>query len=109
MARSPSGGYYEIAASKRGDLLAYFPERGPWSWFSGTPGVLGLVGLIANLLIFRGQWRILIREARHGAEFSRPVLYRRNYRPTGLVTDDLDALARQVESGHLVLEGGKAA
>ena len=79
-AKSPTGAYYEVAASPRGDLLVWFSETGPASWGSADLGIFGIVSFIVNKLVFKGRWRVVVRFApeSRSASPSSGVLWRQD-------------------------------
>jgi hypothetical protein len=62
-ARSPSGVYYEVDASPRGDLLLWSSETGPSTWASGNEGALGILSFLINKIGYKGRWRVVVRRA----------------------------------------------
>jgi hypothetical protein len=104
-ARSPTGAYYEVAASPRGDLLLWFSETGPSTWTSGDVGVLGILSLIVNKTIFKSRWRVIVRYAPESRSSSPTsgTLWHQDVRKRQLDAAMRD-LARRIESGAFVPE-----
>ena len=71
-ARAPTGEYYDVCASPRGDLLIWFAESGPQTWQSLNVGGLGIISFVINLLVFRRRWKIIVRVA-NGDRFQSPT------------------------------------
>src|SRR3954451_3829415 len=98
-ARSSTGVYYEVAASPRGDLLLWYSGAGPASLNNATPGVLGLLSLLVNRIVFKGRWRVVVRQAAEGRDISPTtgILWRKDVRKRE-VEPLMQALTARIEA-----------
>ena len=99
---APSGLYYEVAASPRGDLLIWQSETGPASWVTAIIGVLGIVSFFVNLLIYKRPWRVVVRET-GGHRSENPTAYILLHRdvPKKQAAATMQELAIAIETGSL--------
>jgi hypothetical protein len=99
---APSGLYYEVAASPRGDLLIWQSETGPASWLTAVIGVLGIVSFFVNLLFYKRQWRVVVRES-GGHRSESPTSYILLHRdvPKKQADTTMNELAVAIETGSL--------
>jgi hypothetical protein len=105
LVRAPSGIYYEIAASPRGDLLLFQAEDGIGSWLSTNTGTLGILSFLLNLIIYRRSWRIVVKRAPLSQRESptRGILMRRDVKRS-LVDHTIETLTKGIETGDLFFE-----
>ena len=105
-AKSPTGAYYEVAASPRGDLLVWFSETGPASWGSGDIGILGIFSFIINKVVFKGRWRIVVGFApeSRSASPSSGILWRQDGVEKKDVESAMGAIVSRIERGDLAPE-----
>lgn len=101
-AKAPTGEYYEVAASPRGDLLIWQSETGIASWVTGWIGVLGIISFFVNLFIYKRQWRVVVRET-GGHRSENPTAYVLLHRdvPKKQAEATMEALAVAIERGEL--------
>jgi hypothetical protein len=99
---APSGLYYEVAASPRGDLLIWQSETGVASWVTAWIGVLGIVSYFVNLIVYKRQWRVVVRES-GGHRSENPTAYVLFHRdvPKKQAESTMEELARAIETGTL--------
>lgn len=99
---APTGRYYEVAASPRGDLLIWQSETGIASWVTAWIGVLGIVSFFVNLIVYKRQWRVVVRDshARRSGNPASNVLLSRDV-PKKRAEATMEQLASQIESGEL--------
>ena len=57
---SPTGDHYLVSGSPKGGLKKATPTAGVVTWVSALPGLLGILGLLTNKLIFRGRWVVQV-------------------------------------------------
>jgi hypothetical protein len=101
-AMAPTGRYYEVAASPRGDLLIWQSETGIASWVTAWIGVFGIVSFFVNLVVYKREWRVVVREF-HASRSSDPasnVLLSRDV-PKNRAEATMEQLASQIEKGEL--------
>jgi hypothetical protein len=103
-ARAPDGTYYGVCASPRGDLLLSQSETGPATWLSANVGVLGILGYLLNKAVYRGRWRVVVRQGewRRSAGPKSGILATRDV-PKEQVEPTIRALVTAVEDGSLPL------
>lgn len=99
---APTGLYYEVAASPRGDLLIWQSEMGPASWITAIIGVLGIVSFFVNLIVYKRQWRVVVRET-GGHRSENPTAYVLMHRdvPKKQAEATMEELAVAIERGSL--------
>lgn len=99
---APNGRYYEVAASPRGDLLIWQSETGPASWFTTMIGTLGILSFFVNLLVFKRQWRVVVRESGgHRSESPTSYVLLQRDVPKKQAEATMDELAGAIERGEL--------
>jgi len=99
-ARSSRGPYYEVASSPRGDIQLWYSGNAPFSPGNITPGLLGLLSLVVNKLVFGGQWRVVVRQSPDGPEINptRGVLWHKDVRKRE-VEPLMEELVSRIEAG----------
>ena len=100
-ARSPSGNYYEVCASPRGDLLVYFSETGPQTWFSTWLGSMGILSFLINRMRYAGRWQVVVRPAQSRADIpTSGILWRDIQVQKREVDQVMQHVVNEIEAGH---------
>ena len=94
---SPNGEAFDIVAARQGDLR-WLNAGNPPSLTNALPGVLGLMTILVNVIVFRGRWVVAVGPApvtslRTGDRLQRQVV------PGRTVEASIESLASKVRDG----------
>lgn len=95
---SPAGDHYLVSGTPKGGLKRITPTAGIVTWTTALPGLLGIIGLLVNKLVFRGRWVLIVEPVGLDGDV-RPAIWRQTVASLAEANAQVPVLASRMRNG----------